>query len=535
MRKNTTRSIILPLISALALAVGLYIGAKLLAPTQSTHITNFSTSKVDALFNLLNENYVDKLSADSIDDIVLPIILKKLDPHSVYIKTEDMKGVNEEITGKFEGIGIQFNINEDTVMVVSVISGGPSEKVGLLPGDRIVTVDDSIFAGKKINTDDVIKHLKGTKGSTVKLGIKRYGVKDLIEFEIVRDKIPIYSIDAAYMLDDETAYIKINKFAATTYSEFREAAEKLINQGMKKLVLDLRQNGGGLLNQVVKIVDEFLPEGKMIVYLEGRARKRRDYFANGKGICENIKLAVIIDTWSASASEILAGAIQDNDRGVIVGRRSFGKGLVQETFTFVDNSAIRLTTARYYTPVGRSIQKPYDKGVDKYLRDISDRIMKGELTGETKYDFPDSLKYTTKGGKILYGGGGISPDVYVPLDTSYYSDYYEKITGKGLIYKFALSYADKHRNKLNTLKTASEIEQNLIKEKTLQQFVRYAKSKGVKYDKEGFNKSKKEIRTFLYALIARNIINNEGFYPIMGKSDIELQTAIKELNKISEK
>lgn len=530
MTKNTTRSIILPLLTALALAAGLYIGSRFLPTSQNaTTRTGIGSSKVDALFTLIRENYVDAVTVDSLERIALPLILKELDPHSVYISPEQMQSVNEEMTGNFEGIGVQFNMNEDTVLIISVISGGPSEKVGILPGDRIVTINDSVFAGKNLDTDEIIKNLKGPKGTEVIVGVKRRGVKGLIEFEITRDKIPLYSVDVSYMIDDEIGYIKINRFSETTYSEFYEAAQKLIDKGMAKLVLDLRQNGGGLMSPAVNIADEFLQDGKMIVYIEGQARKRHNYIANIEGICEDTEIAVIIDTWSASASEILAGAIQDNDRGIIVGRRSFGKGLVQEPFTFNDGAVIRLTTARYYTPVGRSIQKPYDKGLEDYMHDIGDRMMHGELTGHEKDDFPDSLKYTTKGGKIVYGGGGITPDIYVPIDTTRYSDYYNRLVNNGLIYRYALKYADKNRKYLNTLKTAKAIDDALSGRNVMQQFIQFAEGEGIKYDDAGFKQSETEIRSFLHALIARNILDNEGFYPLISKTDNELNEAVKAL------
>jgi len=530
MQNNTIRNILAPIVLALVLAGGIYIGARVL-PGQQTQqsASNTQSSKVQALFNLIQENYVDAVSTDSLERIAVPVILEELDPHSVYISPEQMKSVNEEMTGQFEGIGVQFNMSKDTVLVISTISGGPSEKVGILPGDRIVTINDSLFAGKNISTDEIMKNLKGPKGTIVKVGIKRNGIPELIHFEITRDKIPLYSVDVSYMIEDKIGYIKINRFSETTYDEFREAAAKLLDQGMDKMILDLRQNGGGLLGPAVHIADEFLQKGKMIVYIEGQARKRQNYIAKISGICENTELAVMIDTWSASASEIVAGAVQDNDRGIIVGRRSFGKGLVQEPFTFRNGGVIRLTTARYYTPVGRSIQKPYDKGLEEYMHDIGNRMKSGELTDEDKTNFPDSLKYTTKGGKTVYGGGGIMPDIFVPIDTTHYSTYYQKLTNSGHIYQFALNYADKNRATLNAIEDAESISQYLRKQNVLKKFTDFASEKGIKYDTEGFKQSEFQLRVFLHALIARNILDSEGFYPLISKTDEELQRALEEL------
>lgn len=531
MQKNTWRSILTPIILALVLAGGIYAGAYILPgeSEEKSEQTNQS-SKIQALFQLIQENYVDKVPIDSLERVTMPVILEKLDPHSVYISPEQMKSVNEEMTGQFEGIGIQFNMSKDTVLVISTISGGPSEKVGILPGDRIVTINDSVFAGKNISTDEIMKNLKGPKGTVVKVGIKRNGMPELIHFEITRDKIPLYSVDVSYMINNETGYIKINRFSETTYDEFKDAAAELLDKGMKKIVLDLRQNGGGLLGPAVYIADEFLKQGKMIVYIKGQARKRQNYIAKTKGMLENIDVAVLTDTWSASASEIVAGALQDNDRGIIIGRRSFGKGLVQEPFTFRDGGVIRLTTARYYTPVGRSIQKPYDKGLEEYMHDIGDRMMNGELSDKDKADFPDSLKYTTKGGKTVYGGGGIMPDIFVPIDTTDYSDYYHKLTNSGHIYQFALNYADKNRQKLNEFESPENLSRYLSKNNVLKKFANYAKEKGIKYDETGFEKSKYKIQNFLHALIARNIMDSQGFYPIIAKTDHALKKAVKALN-----
>ncbi|MEA2042296.1 MAG: S41 family peptidase [Bacteroidota bacterium] len=528
--KNNTRAIFTPIILASFLAAGIYIGARLLPDNQSgTHNTTTSTSKIEALFQLIKYNYVDAVSTDSIEELAFPLLLKELDPHSVYISPEDMVRVDEQMTGNFEGIGIQFNMHDDTLLVVNTISGGPSEKVGVLAGDRIVTIDDSLFVGKEITTDDIMHNLKGEKGTEVKIGVKRMGIDSLIYFTIERDKIPLYSVDVSYMINDNIGYIKINRFSGTTYDEFMKATKKLLAQGMTKIVLDLRQNGGGLLGNAAKIADEFISDGKMIVYLQGNSRKRSEYLATAKGICEDLEVAVLVDTWSASASEIVSGAIQDNDRGVIIGRRTFGKGLVQEPFEFQNGGVIRLTTARYYTPTGRSIQKPYTNGSEDYMHDIADRMDKGELTGKDSISFPDSLKFTTPKGKTVYGGGGIMPDIFVPVDTSDYSDYYGEIFNTGLVYQFALNYSDKHRTQLNRFTDAHQINKFLTEKNVTQEFINFTQKKGITFDPKGFKISEKRIKVQLHALIARNIMQSEGYYPLIQETDQDLLRAVQEL------
>ena len=531
MNENTKRAIWTPVVLSIVLAAGIYLGAVLLPKQQGVQVNQEGNAKIDALFQLIRHNYVDAVTTDSLEEIAFPVILKELDPHSVYISPEDMKQVSEQMDGNFEGIGVQFNLHNDTVLIVSTISGGPSEKVGLLAGDRIVTINDSLFAGKNISTEEIMKNLKGKKGTKVKVGIKRTGFKELLDFEIIRDKIPLYSVDVSYMVDDEIGYIKINRFAKTTYDEFLKGVKEMLDKGMTKLVLDLRQNGGGLLGVATRIADEFLTDKKMIVYIEGNSRRRQNYIATDEGICEKIEIAVIIDTWSASASEIVAGAIQDNDRGIIVGRRSFGKGLVQEPFTFHNGAVIRLTTARYYTPTGRSIQKSYEKGIEDYFHDIGDRIMRGELTAEDSISFPDSLKFITAGGKTVYGGGGITPDVFVPLDTVAHSDYYNKLFNSGLIYQFALDYADKHRPQLNRFKEAGQIDSYLHKVSAIDEFIRFASQKGVSRKEKSLGEPHKDLTIQLHALIARNILKSKGYYPLVSKIDKDLQRAIEELKK----
>ncbi len=532
---NSKKAILAPVIIALVLIIGMFIGRNLFpanqnnAGTYSNH-ENIYTDKISAVLQLIKDNYVEKISLDSLTEIAIPKILENLDPHTSYLPPKENKEAHESLDGNFDGIGVQFNIQNDTVMIINTISGGPSEKVGILAGDRIVTVNDSLIAGVGITNEGVMKVLKGPAGTRVKVGIKRKGIKDLIQFEIIRDKIPLYSIDVSYMLDKNTGYIKISRFAGTTYDEFMKAAQKLKDAGMTEMIIDLRDNGGGYLSEAVKIADEFLPAGKMIVYTQGAFRKRAEYKSSENYSFKDIKLAVLINSWTASASEILSGAIQDNDRGIIVGRRSFGKGLVQEEFDFKDHSGVRLTVARYYTPVGRCIQKSYKDGYDKYYADIYHRAYDGELSVADSTKFPDSLKYTTPGGKVVYGGGGIMPDYFVPVDTAVFTSYYRKLTSKGLIYKFALTFADKNREKLQSLKTWRKINGYLKKENVLSQLINYANKNGLKKNLNDLKISGNFIDVRLRAYIARNIIDNEGYYPIIREIDNDLKKATEVLN-----
>jgi len=426
--KTNKNSVYLPIIIFLSIAIGFLLGKLVYQNNEFVLISeNSKTDKLSNLLHLIENNYVDSVDMDALIEIVIPKVLEELDPHSIYIPKEDYAEMQESLNGSFEGIGVQFNVQNDTILIIAVISGGPSEKEGLLPGDRIITINDSIFAGQNITSDDVIKNLKGEKGTDVTLGIKREGFDKLLEFTITRDKIPLYSVDASYMVNDKIGYIKVSRFAQTTYAEFMEGVYKLKNEGMQKLIIDLRGNSGGYLIEATDIADEFLPEEDMIVFTQGQARPKSEYYATRNGECGDIEVIVLVDTWSASASEILSGAIQDNDRGLIIGRRTFGKGLVQEPIDFPDGSSIRLTVARYYTPTGRSIQKPYEDDIDDYNFEIFERIEKGELEHIDSTLFADSLKYYTPEGKIVYGGGGITPDIFVGIDTTEYSQYYSDI------------------------------------------------------------------------------------------------------------
>ncbi|MCQ2109940.1 MAG: S41 family peptidase [Bacteroidaceae bacterium] len=439
-----------------------------------------NNNKLSALLTSIEQLYVDSVKVDSIIEKVLPDVLKELDPHSAYFPAEETKESNDELHGSFSGIGIQFSIQEDTIHVNSVIHGGPSEKVGLQAGDRIVYIDDSLFAGKKIDSNDAVKHLKGPEGSEVKVGILRPGNTDIVDFTIVRGPIPVKSVDAAYMVNDEVGYIELNKFGETTYQEMMVGLAALSHQGMKRLVVDLRGNTGGYLGAAIQIVNEFLPKGQMIVYTEGAHSKYAAEYANGRGRFQDIPMVVMIDESSASASEIFTGAIQDNDRGLVVGRRSYGKGLVQQPIDFTDGSSIRLTIARYYTPSGRCIQKPYGEGEDDYSMDLLRRYERGEFFSEDSIHQNQDLVYTTRNGRTVYGGGGIMPDHFVPQDTIGYNEYYSQIVRKSLVNKFVLKHVDQNRSALSSMKEYEEVLGWMKSNGTYSQFLQFVDRNGVK-------------------------------------------------------
>lgn len=481
-----------------------------------------------AIYYVLND-YVDSVPVGEINEDVIPAILKNLDPHSVYIPAKDFQKYNEPLTGNFSGIGVLFNMNEDTVAIIRPVNNGPSELVGILPGDRIIEVEGTVVAGVKMDSEEIVSMLKGKKGTPVKIKVKRRGVTELIDFEIIRDDIPIYSVDVHYMITDEIGYVKISNFAQTTYREFLSAIEDLKSQGMTKIIVDLRSNGGGIMDAATKIADQFLVDGRLMVYTEGRSRPRKNDYATSKGLLHEDEVVILIDEFSASASEILAGAIQDNDRGLIIGRRSFGKGLVQEQMTFSDGSAIRLTVAKYYTPTGRSIQKPYTDDREEYYNDLSYRYLNGEFENRDSISFSDSLKFVTPGGRVVYGGGGIMPDIFVPVDTTYYTEYLNRATNLGLPHRFAFHYSDQHREALEKLSTVSEITSYLDDNDLKTEFQEYAATKGLKINHEEFAVSQKFIVTQIKAFIARNIIDNEGFYPIIKDIDPTLMVALDTL------
>ncbi len=517
----------MPLVIALSVILGMLIQQKLNNRQGSLAGLNTSPSKIDAIIDYVDREYVDSVSVDNIVESTIPVILEELDPHSVYISAADFKKMNEPLEGNFDGIGVQFNIQKDTVAVVKVIPGGPSEKVGIRDGDRIVTVNDSLIAGIGITNDKVMKLLRGKKGTDVKVGIYRRGEPELVSFTITRDKIPIYSVDVSYKIEPNIGYIKISKFGRTTYKEFQQAIAKLKVSGVSDVILDLRGNSGGYMDAATNIADEFLEADKLIVYTQGRSRPKSSIHATHRSSCVDMGVTVLIDEWSASASEIVAGAIQDNDRGKIIGRRSFGKGLVQEPVMFADGSSMRLTIARYFTPSGRCIQKSYKNGQDEYYSDIHSRYEKGEFMEKDSIQFPDSLKYFTTKGRVVYGGGGIMPDVFVPVDTTRGSSYLSSVSRKGLEYQFCFEYTDNNRDKLSSFATTYELIEFLSGENLLNRFVKFAAENGVKKDSKGIAVSGNIIHTQIKALIARNVFDNDGFYPIIKDVDETLLETIK--------
>lgn len=490
--------------------------------------------KLQLALYAISNLYVDSTSQTKLVEDAITGMLENLDPHSTYTNPEETKEMTEPLAGNFDGIGIQFNMLTDTVYVIQVVSGGPSEKVGLMAGDRIVEVNDTVIAGVKISTPEVMKRLRGPKGSEVHVKVKRGEEPQLLDFTITRGKVPVYSIDAVYMADKETGYIKLNRFAASSTKEFKEALSSLSKKGMTQLILDLQGNGGGYLNVPIELADEFLSRGKIIVYTEGNKQKRQDALSTAAGSFEKGRLVILVDEASASASEILSGAIQDWDRGVIIGRRTFGKGLVQRPLPLPDGSMIRLTVARYYTPTGRCIQKPYEKGKgDEYAHDLISRYNRGELMSADSIHFPDSLKAQTLAkGRTVYGGGGIMPDVFVPIDTTFYSDYHRTLVSKGLVNRVAMNYLDKHREELNKKykKILTYKEKFIVPESLMDELLAMAEEKKISFKKEEYNRSLPLIQLQIKALIARDLFDMTEYFYIINDANRTYQEALKLIN-----
>ena len=533
MKGKRLHVVLMPLYIAFALVAGILIGKYYRSlQTRDTFYIYPHADKLTNVINYISKEYVDPVDKDQLIETAIPIVVSELDPHSQYIPADEVKEVNEPLEGNFSGIGVQFNMLNDTLVILKTIANGPSEKVGILAGDRILVVDGDTVAGKKIPSDSIVSKLKGPKGTTVRVGIQRRKVKHLLYFDIVRDNIPLYSMDVDYMIRPGIGYIKLNKFSRTTFEEFSGGVIKLLQNGMRSLILDLRGNGGGYLDAAVQVADQFLDEGKLIVYTQGNAHPRQDYRASKGGLCQGIEVAILIDEGTASASEILAGAIQDNDRGIIVGRRSFGKGLVQEQTMFPDGSALRLTIARYYTPTGRCIQKPYQKGDEiDYYKDLTNRYKHGELLDKDSIKFNDSLKYTTPGGKVVYGGGGIMPDVFVPIDTEGVTDYLMDIRNQGLIYRYALTYSDRNRKELSKITNTDDFLNYLDSKDVMKDFTDFVARNGVPFNKEEYEISHDILRVQLYAYIVRNILDETAFYKVIEPIDNTLMTAIDKVKK----
>ena len=520
-----------PLLIAIGTIAGIFIGSFYTKHFSGgrINIINTGTSKVGYLLQLIDNNYVDTVDMNTLIEDAMPQILKELDPHSGYFGPKEAEESVEDLRGSFSGIGVQFTMEQDTVNVMSVIHGGPSERVGILAGDRIVTADTISLVG--MDTDSVMKHLKGVKGSKVKLGIKRHGTKDLQYFTVVRGDIPVVSVDAYYMLDEKTGYIRVKNFGEQTYAEMLVALAELNIEGMSQLIVDLRGNRGGYMHIAIQMVNEFLPAGKLIVYTEGRKSPREEFRSDGRGSFQKLPIVVLVDEGSASASEIFAGAVQDNDRGTIVGRRTFGKGLVQQPMEFRDGSVVRLTVARYYTPSGRCIQKPYEKGHDEeYENDLIARYERGEFFSQDSIH-QEGEQYQTSIGRIVYGGGGIMPDIFVPEDTTGVTSYYREAVFTGLIRQFAFAYSDENRAKLASLRTSERMEQFLRKENLLEKFAQFAEKRHLRRRNLMLQKSRRLFERNIYGTIIYNVGEMKDYLMFISKDDPTVIKAQEILNE----
>lgn len=530
--KNSSR--FTPVVIAISIVIGILIGTFYTKHFAGNRlgIINGSSNKLNALLRIIDDQYVDTVNMTDLVEKAMPQILAELDPHSTYIPAQNLEEVNSELEGSFSGIGVQFTIQDDTIHINAVVQGGPSEKVGLMAGDRIVSVNDSSFVGKKVTNETAMRTLKGPKGSEVKLGIKRASEKGLLSFTIARGDIPQNTIDAAYMLDNDFGYVQVSKFGRTTHVELLNALAQLNHKNCKGLIIDLRGNTGGYMEAAVRMVNEFLPEGKLIVYAEGRNYERTEDKANGTGSCQRLPLIVLVDEGSASASEIFSGAIQDNDRGTIVGRRSFGKGLVQQPIDFNDGSAIRLTIARYYTPAGRCIQRPYESGKDRnYELDLYTRYEHGEFFSKDSIKLDESTRYYTGLGRSVYGGGGIMPDVFVPQDTTGVTSYLSNVLSKGLTIQFAFQYTDMNRDKLNQFDSEESLLNYLRHQGVVEKFIQYADKKGVQRRNILIQKSYKLLERNLYGNIIYNMLGKEAYIRYINESDPTVKKAIELLEK----
>ncbi len=520
---------LVPILLALGVIAGIALGIFINAHFSGNrlNIINPGSNKLNYLLQVIDNNYVDTVHIDELVEDAMPQILSELDPHSSYIPPKEAQQSLDDLKGSFSGIGVTFIIENDSVRIRSGIKGGPAEKVGLLAGDRIVTVDDSVFVGKKVTNEEAMKRLKGEKGSVVKLGIKRFGEPAPLTFRITRGDIPVHSVDAAYMMDDKTAYIKINKFGENTYPEMLTALARLAFMGMEGLVVDLRGNTGGLMQAPIQMVNLFLPEGRLIVYTEGRNAPREDFYSDGTGSFRGLPLVVLMDEASASASEIFAGAVQDNDRGTIIGRRSFGKGLVQQPIEFRDGSIVRLTIARYYTPSGRCIQKPYEKGkTSDYENDLITRYVHGEFFSSDSIH-QQGAAYKTLLGRTVYGGGGIMPDIFVPEDTTGMTSYYKEALLSGLLRQFAFAYADNNRRKLDTFDDQEALEKYLRRQNLPEQFAAFADKRGLKRRNLMLRKSRQLFERNLMASIIYNARDMEAYLMFLNKTDRTVQRALR--------
>ncbi len=529
MTNQKTSNRFMPLLMAICVVVGILIGTFYANHFSGNRLSiiNTSSNKINNLLHIVDDKYVDTVNANDLVEKALPRILAELDPHSVYISAKDVQQANDDLRGSFSGVGIEFTIRQDTLHVQKVISNGPAERAGLIAGDKIVVVDDKPFTGKTLTNEEAMHRLKGPRDTKVKLGIMRFGEKKIRDFVVTRGEIPTKSVTAVYMLDQQTGYIRIKNFGENTYPELLIALAKLSKEDLRNLTIDLRGNTGGYLQSAVQIANEFLPKGRLIVYTQGRKSPRMDYRSDGRGSYQQIPLVVLIDEGSASASEILAGAIQDNDRGTIIGRRSFGKGLVQEPMAFGDQSMIRLTVARYYTPSGRCIQKPYTSGDNKnYEEDILERYQHGEFFSQ------DSIKhegpaFKTGLGRVVYGGGGITPDIFVGEDTVNVTSYYKQASMSGLIIQFAFEYTDNNRQKLSKMDSANELAKYLVRLNTVELFANYADQKGLKRRNLMIQKSHKLLERYINSRIIYNMLSEEAWMQYLNQDDPAIRETLR--------
>lgn len=531
---SKTKKIYLPIVMAVFLAFGIMIGNVMgkygaISPSESSS-TSMGSGKLDYILQTIDRQYVDTVDVDSLTELMIPLLLEELDPHTSYIPAKDLESVNEELQGNFGGVGIQFRMFDDTVMVMHVIDGGPSQRVGVLPGDRLVAVDDSTIAGIGFKNDDVMNTLRGKRGTPVKVTAYRPYTDELVDFDIKRGSIPVKSVEVQYMINETTGYVNVARFGQHTYNEFLLAITQLKQQGCESLIVDLRGNTGGYLGAAIRMINEFLKRGEMIVYTDGKAQKRQDNFADGSGSCQDLRIAVLLDGWSASASEIFAGAIQDNDRGIVIGRRSFGKGLVQNQQKLYDGSALRLTIARYYTPSGRCIQKTYDEGNEDYAEDLWKRFMHGEMDNKDSVSFKNTKCFTTKKGRKVYDSGGIMPDIFVPRDTLGVSDFSRKVSREGLLLRYSFFYVDRNRAQLTKIANEGGVDALYAYLKTQNLFpglIAKAKAKDIVPSAKDLKTSREMMTTQMHAFMAQHVMDSEGFYPIIGLLDNTVQEAVK--------
>lgn len=540
MYKNSRHTILFPLLLAVGVVAGIllgqYLGRTKVEQQFRGVVSRLATpeGKLGYTLSLIEREYIDSLSVDSLTELVLPKLISELDPHSVYIPASEMQAVNEPLEGEFDGIGVVFNMATDTVVVLNVVPSGPSRKAGVQPGDRIIRIDDSLVAGQKIPQDRIVKRLRGKRGTSVRLSLERRGIDHPVEVTVVRDAIPVKSIEAAFMLTSKLGYVKLSQFSRTSYAELMTALRRLRREGMQGLIFDLRGNAGGYLDQAILIANEFLPAERLIVYTEDRHGARMHEYSNGSGRSTDLGLAILIDEGSASSSEILAGAVQDNDRGTILGRRSFGKGLVQRQIPYSDGSALRLTTARYYTPTGRSIQKPYTRGDgESYQMELWERYAHHEHFSADSIRFADSLKFTTPGGRVVYGGGGIMPDRFIPADTTDVTPWFIQVTGRNILYRYTMEYADRHRTQLNEIESLAALQRLLDGDNRLvEDFLEYARQKGVKPNRTQIARSRHLVEAQLRAYIGRNTsLEDNAFYYNIYPIDNVLVEAVELLNR----